>query len=47
MLGDSFTHGLGVLDESKIFSEILERRLGEMDRFPGGVWDRSCCPHTA
>ena len=37
LLGDSFTHGLGVLDESKIFPEILERQLGEMDRFPGGV----------
>ena len=37
LLGDSFTHGLGVLDESKIFPEIPERKLGEMDRFPDGV----------
>lgn len=37
LLGDSFTHGLGVLDDRKIFPEILEARLNEMERFPGGV----------
>ncbi len=37
MLGDSFTYGLGVYDETQIFPAILERRLNEMDRFPGGV----------
>jgi lysophospholipase L1-like esterase len=31
MLGDSFTFGLGVPDDAKIFADILEERLNAMD----------------
>jgi lysophospholipase L1-like esterase len=31
LLGDSFTHGDGVIRDEDIFAEILERRLNETD----------------
>jgi lysophospholipase L1-like esterase len=34
-VGDSFTFGLGVRDDAKIFPEILERRLNETRPLPG------------
>ena len=37
MLGDSFTFGQGVYDDSAIFPEILERRLTARPEFAGGV----------
>lgn len=39
MLGDSFTHGLGVEDDAAIFPELVEVALNELPwpRAPGGV----------
>ncbi len=34
MLGDSFTYGLGVEDDARIFPEILERRFNELKPDP-------------